>query len=70
MELQLATTHDMLDELRRRNVHFAYAGIQNTNRDELEICYECQGRSRREILQLIRRLHERIRTANDLGAAE
>jgi hypothetical protein len=58
IELQLATTVDILKELRRRKLHFAFIGYQKRNREEPTIYAGCQGEYPEEILGLISLLRE------------
>ena len=60
MDLELATTEDMLMELRRRQVHFVYVGSQNTNAAQGEIVYAYQGTSRRELACMLRLVFKRL----------
>jgi hypothetical protein len=63
MDLELATTEDMLMELRRRQAHFVFIGQQNTNARQGEIFYAYQGASRQELAQMLRFVLKRVLTA-------
>jgi hypothetical protein len=60
MDLELATTHDILLELHHRGAHFVYAGFQPTYSGTGEVYFACQGQSSREAHRLIRLLEKRL----------
>ncbi len=60
MDLELATTHDILMELRRRKMHFAFVGAETRNRMPGNTFFACYGDSRLEILQLLRLMRARV----------
>ena len=60
MDLELATTEDMLAEFRRRQMHFVFICEQNANGPQGEIIYAYQGRSRHELARLLRFLLKRL----------
>ena len=60
MDLELATTEDILMELKRRQKHFVFIGEQNTNSQHGEVIYAYQGTSRRKLARLLRFVLERL----------
>ncbi|MDA1053728.1 MAG: hypothetical protein O3C40_25040 [Planctomycetota bacterium] len=60
MDLELATTEDMLTELKRRQTHFVFIGCQNPNVPESEVVYAYQGTSRRELCRMLRFVLKRL----------
>ena len=70
MDIELATTEDILEELHRREIRFAFVGLQNTNLKHREVHYACQGATRDEMLKLIRMLYRRVKTTSDVDAVE
>ncbi len=61
MDLELATSEDMLMELERRHMHFVFIGAQNTNSRQGEVVYAYQGTSHRELARLLRFVLRRLR---------
>lgn len=54
MELELATTDDIIRELRRRRKRFLFVGFETSNRqDKNLIVSAAQGTSRTDLLQLL-----------------
>jgi hypothetical protein len=53
MDLELATTAEILEELRNREMHFIFVGMPNRNRARHEIYCACQGVSQDELLRLL-----------------
>lgn len=60
IDLRLATTTDILEEFRRRKLHFAFIGFQNRNRNNAEqtIYTGCQGENPEQILGLVSLLRD------------
>lgn len=53
MELEVATTQDIIDEFRKRELHFLLVTIETTNsRREADISIAGQGKNRRSLLRL------------------
>lgn len=67
MDLELATTRDILEELHRRGTHFVFAGFQPTNARSGEMLFASQAFSRGEVRQLIQVLQQCLRTRNGQG---
>jgi hypothetical protein len=58
VELALATTDDILEQLRGRGMRFVFAGIENSNRPHgARIYCAGQGMNRQDLLHLVRELH-------------
>ncbi|MCA9108421.1 MAG: hypothetical protein KDA52_00620 [Planctomycetaceae bacterium] len=70
MNLEWATTDDLLEELHRRGTTFVFAGVPNTNRKRDQVHYACQATSSNEMLQLIRMLHYRIQSIGHIEQKE
>jgi len=70
MDLELATTEDILSELHRRQMRFVFAGVENSNdvRCSRVFCAGL-GKGRQELLPLIRQLHFLFRAADDAESA-
>jgi hypothetical protein len=66
MDLELATTEDILDELRRRQMRFVFAGVENTNDTRCARVF-CAGlgTGRQDLLRLIRQLHFLFQSTDD-----
>lgn len=60
MDIEIATTSDILLELHRRGAHFVFAGFQPTNSSSGEGYVACQACSRREVRRLIRELQQSL----------
>ena len=60
MDLELATTMEILEELRNREMHFIFVGIPTRNRACHEIYYACQGVSQGELLLMVRLAQHRL----------
>ena len=68
MDLELATTDDILAELRRLQMRFVFAGIENSNDARCShIFCAGQGMSRHDLLQLIRQLRGLVEAEDDRG---
>lgn len=60
MELGLATTEDIVRELKRRRQFFLFVGIGPTNRKEKQITYAYQGGTHSELVVLVDGLRQLI----------
>jgi hypothetical protein len=60
MDLELATTRDILEELRKRKLRFIFVGMTERNRGTGELYFACQGRSAREAQAMLRLLQRRL----------
>lgn len=59
MELEFATTKDMMEELHRRNMRFIFVATENTNSQRKNgTCIAVQGTSVDELLTLIEIGHD------------
>ena len=55
MELEFATTRDIVDELQRRNMRFIFVGTENTNSSRKDAtCISAQGTSMDDVLSLVK----------------
>ena len=71
MELELATTDDIVRELRARGQLFLFVGMGTTNRKEKQLTYAFQGGTRSELLLLMEGLQQVLAEAhNENGDAE
>ena len=70
MDLELATTEDILSEFHRRQMRFVFAGVENSNdiRCSRVFCAGL-GQRRQDLLPLIRKLHYLLRAADDAESA-
>lgn len=66
MELEIATTCDIVNELHRRGMRFVFVGVENTNstRDDLA-CLAGQGTSPTDVLELIQMGHQAFARLDD-----
>ena len=64
MDLELATTAEILEELRNRGMHFVFVGMSGRNRARNDIYCACQGVSQGELLRMLRLAQHRL-TQND-----
>jgi hypothetical protein len=54
MDLELATTCDIVNELHRRGMRFVFVGVENTNSSRKDLaCLAGQGSSPHDVLDLI-----------------
>lgn len=54
MDLELATTCDIIHELQRRGMRFVFVGVENTNSNREDLaCLAGQGSSPQDVLELI-----------------
>jgi hypothetical protein len=61
MDLKLATTVDILEELSARGMHFAFVGLSLRSHGRPNLYLACHGDSQREVLGLLSILRRRIR---------
>jgi len=66
MELQLATTEDLVNELKRRRLRFVFVAVEDTNsaRDDL-FCVAGRGNSSDDLMHLIQLGQEAFSTLED-----
>jgi hypothetical protein len=60
MDLELATTRDILEELRKRGMRFVFVGMTTRNGRTGELYFGCQGSSAREAHAMLRLLERRL----------
>lgn len=60
MDLELATTRDILEELRHRDMRFAFVGLPGRNGPAEEIYFACQGCSERDLVVLLRLMQHHL----------
>lgn len=76
MDLQLATTDDILNELHQRRMRFVFAGVENTNDPgSARVFCAGQGPCREDLLSLLQQLQLLFQAGsdsdiNDSGASE
>lgn len=61
MDLGLATTVDIIEELRRRGMHFVFVGMPVRNASPNELYFACQGISKGELLRMVLLMQESLR---------
>jgi hypothetical protein len=66
MDLELATTRDILEELSKRETLFVFAGLSRRNRGTGDFYIACQGRSEDEVRGMARLLERRLVENEDL----
>ena len=60
MELELATLDDMIEELKRRELPFAFVSTNPTNRPRVKMLCANQSTSPNEIVRMLRQLQRHI----------
>lgn len=61
MDLELATTDDVIAELRERGMHFVFVGMPGRNTSPNELYFACQGISEDELLRMVLLMQESLR---------
>ena len=71
MELELATTDDIIAELRKRRMRFVFAGVENTNDARCAAVFSAgQARSRGDLLRMIRMVHDVFAKQDEASESE